>query len=106
MAIRYRVKFTAIAEVDLDEIFQYIAVHLSAPDAAISLLDEMEEQINRLCDFPYAGSAISDAMLAVRGYRKLIVKNYIIFYLVDEDEKQVVIMRVLYGARRYESFLN
>lgn len=106
MGIRYRVKFTAIAEVDLDEIFQYIAVQLSAPDAAVSLLDEMEEQISRLCDFPYAGSVISDETLAARGYRKLIVRNYIIFYLVNEDERQVVIMRILYGARRYEAFLN
>lgn len=106
MGKRYRVRFTARSEEDLDEIFQYIAARLSAPDAAVSLLDEIEEQINRLCDFPYVGSAISDETLSARGYRKLTVKNYMIFYLVGEDERQVVIMRVLYGARRYERFLN
>lgn len=106
MEKRYRVKFTAIAEYDLDQIFQYINTQLSAPDAAISLMDEIEVQVKRLCDFPYTGSTISDEVLAAKGYRKLIVKNYIIFYLVGEDEKQVVIMRVLYGARRHEKILN
>lgn len=106
MGKRYSVKFTAIAEYDLEEIFQYIAARLSAPDAAASLLDEIEGHINRLCDFPYAGAAISDEALAVRGYRKLVVKNYMIFYLVGENDGQVVIMRILYGLRQYGKFLN
>lgn len=106
MGEQYKVKFTAIAEDDLDDIFQYIAIQLSASDAAISLMDEIEGQIERLCEFPYTGSALLDEVPASRGYRKLVVNNYIIFYIVVEDERQVVIMRILYGGRQYERFLN
>lgn len=59
----------------------------------------------RLCDFPYSGRLVTDDILASKGYRKLVVKNYIVFHLIDENEKQVVIMRILYGARKYENLL-
>lgn len=44
-------------------------------------------------------------ILIIKGYRKLIIDNYILFYLVDEENKQVTIMRVLYGKQKYENLL-
>ena len=43
--------------------------------------------------------------LRAKGYRKVVVDNYLIFYLVDEVGKQVVIMRVLFGASKYFEIL-
>lgn len=105
MGNSYGLKFTPVAEDDLDNIFQYIAENLKAPKAANDLMDEIERQTMRLSDFPYSGSPVSDDILASRGYRKLVAKNYIVFHLIDEREKQVVVMRVLYGARKYENLL-
>lgn len=59
----------------------------------------------RLTGFPYSGSVLLDEFLKSKGYRKLIVDNYIVFYLVNELEKQVVIMRILYGAQNYRDLL-
>ena len=101
----YKLKFTPIAGDDLDGIYRYISEHLVAPKAANDLMDDIEASIMRLKDFPCSGSPVSDDILNSRGYRKLIVKNYIVFHLIDEAEKQVVIMRVLYGAQRYEELL-
>jgi toxin ParE1/3/4 len=101
----YKLKFTPIAKDDLDVIYQYISGYLVAPKAADDLIDDIETSIMRLEDFPYSGSPVSDDILSSRGYRKLIVKNYIAFHLIDEAEKQVVIMRVLYGAQQYENLL-
>ena len=101
----YQLKFTPIAEDDLDGIYRYISEHLVAPKAANDLMEDIEDSIIRLRDFPYSGSPVADDILSSRGYRKLIVKNYIVFHLIDEAEKQVVIMRVLYGAQKYENIL-
>ncbi len=101
----YKLEFSPIANDDLDGIYRYISEHLVAPKAANDLLDNIETSIMRLKDFLYSGSPAVDDILNSRGYRKLIVKNYILFYLIDETEKQVVIMRVLYGAQQYESLL-
>jgi len=101
----YQLKFTPIANDDLDGIYRYISERLVAPKAANDLMDNIETSIMRLNGFPYSGSPVADNILNSRGYRKLIVKNYIVFYLIDETEKQIVIMRVLYGAQQYENLL-
>lgn len=101
----YQLRFTPIAADDLDGIYRYISGHLVAPKAANDLMADIETSIIRLKEFPYSGSPVADDILRSHGYRKLIVKKYIIFYLIDESEKQVVIMRVLYGAQKYENIL-
>ena len=101
----FQIRFTPLAYEDLDEIDTYISVTLVNPQAAERLLEEMENSISQLVQFPYIGSEVDDPYLARKGYRKLVVENYLVFYLVDSDQKQVVIMRVLYGAREYRSLL-
>jgi len=101
----YSLKFTPKVEEDLDEIYNYISTKLFAEGAAVSLMDKIENSIMRLKEFPLSCSYVLDKPLKNRGYRRLIVENYIVFYLVDEVEKQVVIMRVLYGASDYENIL-
>ncbi len=48
---------------------------------------------------------ISDERLSQMGYRKLVVKNYVVFYLIDEKNKVVEIGRILYGRRDWLSLL-
>ena len=101
----YTLKFTPKAEEDLDEIYGYIAAKLFAETAAESLMDKIENAFMRLEKYPFSCSFVFDELLKSRGYRKLIVDNYIAFYLVNKSEKQVIIMRVLYGASDYKNVL-
>lgn len=101
----YLLKFTPAAERDLDEIYNYISTKLFAGIIAVKLMDKIENAIKRLKKFPFSCSMVSDKPLEIRGYRKLIVDNYIVFYLVNETDKQVVIMRILYGASKYQDIL-
>jgi len=101
----YNIKFTPKANDDLEEIFYYIATKLFADEAAVKLLDNIETSINRLAKFPLSCEYVSDKHLNSRGYRKLLVDNYIVFYLINEEEKQIVIMRILYGASNYKDIL-
>jgi toxin ParE1/3/4 len=101
----YKIKFTPVAEQDLDDIYDYIVNKLFAETAANSLLEKIETDIMRLKGFPFSCSYVLDEALKSRGYRRFIVDNYIVFYLVNETEKQVVIMRILYGAREYENLM-
>jgi len=101
----FHLKFTAIAYDDLEQIYSYISKKLLAETAADNLLEKIESSIMRLKKFPYSGSLVSDEPLRKRGYRKLIIDNYIVFYLVNEMDKQAVIMRILYGAQNYQNIL-
>jgi len=101
----YKLKITTKAEEDLDEIYAYIAGEINNKTAALNLLDEIEKSILRLKKFPFSGSYVEDINLKEKRYRKLIVKNYITFYIVKEKDKKVVIMRVLYGRQNYQDIV-
>ena len=105
MSKNYKLKFTQAASGDLEQIYMYISGNLLAMQAANDLMDKIQDSVMRLKEFPYLGNFVADEMLKNKGYRKLIVDHFIAFYLVDEEEKQVVIMRILYGAQQYEKLL-
>lgn len=101
----YCIRYTQLAYEDLDEIDTYISNVLYNPQAAEKLLDEIEIAINHLKKFPYSGSKVEDAFLCSKGYRKLVVQNYLVFYLINGEQNKVIIMRILYGAREYHNLL-
>jgi plasmid stabilization system protein ParE len=94
-----------MAEEDLDGIFDYIANTLEAPVAANRLMMRIEKAIQGLKDAPRIGPKCRDETLNKKGYRKLIVDNYIAFYLLNDEERAIVVMRVIYGRRNYTALL-
>lgn len=95
----YRLLPSAIR--DLQEVGDYIANELYAPEIAVALLNEIESAISAACEFPLSLPAINDALLRIKGYRKIIVKNYIVFVIPDQEQKVLNVMRVMYYARDY-----
>jgi toxin ParE1/3/4 len=102
---KYQVEFTSKAIADLEQIYVYIANELFNPDAAQRLLYKFEKQIMILSSYPFSSNIVQDSYLRKKGYRKLVVDNYLVFYLVDEISSKVRVMRVLYGAQQYERYL-
>jgi mRNA-degrading endonuclease RelE of RelBE toxin-antitoxin system len=45
-----------------------------------------------LCDEPE---------MQAKGYRKVLIKNYVLFFSIDETKKEVVVLRFIYAARDY-----
>jgi addiction module RelE/StbE family toxin len=94
-----------MAEEDLDGIFDYIANTLEAPVAANRLMTKIERAIQGLKETPRIGPKCRDETLDKKGYRKLIVDEYRAFYLVNDEERIVIVMRVIYGRRNYTALL-
>ncbi|MBI3554000.1 MAG: type II toxin-antitoxin system RelE/ParE family toxin [Elusimicrobia bacterium] len=88
------------AQLDLAEIRRYIAK--DHPDQASLWIDKLDHALSRLREFPGSGLIPRDGRLAARGYRVVVVGEYLAFYLVRSG--RVEIRRVLHGKRRY-SFL-
>jgi len=87
------------------EIVKYISHELHNSSAAEKLAEEMIESAEKLTTFPYANPVHRSVKPLINEYRKLIVKNYIMFYYVDESNKKIVISRVIYARRDYEKLL-
>jgi toxin ParE1/3/4 len=98
---RYKVKIFPAAQNDLQEIVDYL--NMLSPQAALDYYDLIVESIGSLAELPERCPLAKDIQLRLRRYRTLLVKNYIIFYVVNE--KTVEIHRILYAKRQYEPLL-
>ncbi|CFY11037.1 Toxin-antitoxin system, RelE/ParE toxin family [Syntrophomonas zehnderi OL-4] len=96
---KYRVDISEPAENDLMDIVRYIASQLSAPVSALHMMELLDETMTGLSDMPQRCPFIADERLSQMGYRKLIVKNYVVFFSIDEKNKVVDVERILYGRR-------
>jgi plasmid stabilization system protein ParE len=94
----YFVDITDIAENDILAAANYMVNVLKAPRAANNLLDELEKVEHILAETPYIYPKVPDD-LAETGLRFVMVKNFILFYTVNDEEQKVYGIRFLYGRR-------
>ena len=97
----YKVKIYPAAKQDLLDIIDYL--NTLSPDAALRYYDLLTEEIVGLSYMPERCPHPRDLALAAKGYRCLIVKKYLVFYVVEGDTVQI--RRILYGRRDYASLL-
>lgn len=97
----YEIKIYPAAKQDLLDIIDYL--NTIAPDAALRYYDQLTEQIASLAQMPERCLHPKDLALAAKGYRYLIVQNYLVFYIVSG--RTVQIRRILYGKRDYRTLL-
>lgn len=98
--MRYDVVYSKRFLRELKAAGTYISKELCNPTAASALLDEVEKKANALKDFPFTGSLCGQP-LSDFGYRKLIVKNYIAVYKVEESDRRVILRRFIYARADY-----
>lgn len=94
---KYNLIFSDLAYNDLEEIVLYISK--DSKDNAIKFYNKLMENLTKLEEFPNLGLLMPDKKMSEKGYRMIIVNNYIIFYKVYE--KNIQILKVLHGSRDY-----
>jgi plasmid stabilization system protein ParE len=105
MMAKYNIEISEPAESDLRDIVRYIYAKLDAPITALKMMDIIEKAIASLVDIPYRFPLVNDELLANKGYHKLIVTNYIVFYTIDEDKNIVDVERILFVKRNWRRIL-
>lgn len=98
----YKIEYLPVAQRDLLDIVRYIKNDLNNVIVAKQFFNEVLEYIDKLQDFPYSYPVYIPLQPLTYEYRKLIVKNYLVFYRVDEENKIVTISRIIYGGRDYD----
>ncbi|SPF46518.1 Addiction module toxin, RelE/StbE family (fragment) [Candidatus Desulfosporosinus infrequens] len=68
-------------------------------------MDKISDEALSLEEMPQRNALVADERLSTAGIRKLLVDNYIIFYVISEKEKTVMIIRILYGRRDWLTLL-
>ena len=99
----YHLHITSAAERDIFQAADYIEFVLKNPKAADDLLEETDQKINALLPFPQEHPIVEDKLLAAWGIRFTQIKNYLAFYVVEEN--QVTVIRFLYAKSDWISIL-
>lgn len=102
---KYNIQITEPAENDLRQIRNYISEELLEPSIANRLVNKIGEAIFTLEEMPVRNAFVSDEGFAAQGIRKILVENYIIFYIISEESKMITILRILYCRRHWVDLL-
>ncbi|NLV21092.1 MAG: type II toxin-antitoxin system RelE/ParE family toxin [Syntrophomonadaceae bacterium] len=98
---RYKIKIYSAAKMDLNDIVSYL--NTLSPQAAIKYYDLLVEKIGSLAELPQRCPFVRDVALKAKGYRFLMVENYLVFFVIKDDTVQI--RRILYNKREYRWFL-
>ena len=96
---QYAIRVTAQARQHLRLIRDYIAVDLREPGTAKNLIELLRKEISTLSFMPYRVKLIEEKPWRDMGFRKIRVKNYYIYFWVNDDTKEVNVIAVIYVRR-------
>ncbi len=98
---KYKIRIYPTAKKDLQEVVSYL--NTLSPDIALRYYDLLVERILGLSQMPERCPHPRDLALAAKGYRYLLVENYLVFFVVVDDTVQI--RRILYARRDYRALL-
>ena len=102
----YYICYSDEAKEDLRNIFMYIAYELSSRDTAERQVNRIRDAIKKLEKFPKRNPSVPYEPWASLGMRRLNVDNYVVFYLVDNSNERIEIVRIPYGAMDLNKFFD
>ncbi len=97
----YKRVISELAHQDLQNILAYICNQLGAPQAAKDFADAINECYKKLSRNPLMFPKCHDENLAKKGFRRALIKKYVLVYKVNEAKKLITIYRLFYGAEDY-----
>lgn len=92
----YKVVITKDALKDIAEIDRYISCVLQAPLAAKNICSKIRKAILSLEYYPKKYAAFTSLNENAKGYRRIVVDNYLIVYIIDG--RNVIVTNIFYGA--------
>ncbi|HJQ09350.1 MAG TPA: type II toxin-antitoxin system RelE/ParE family toxin [Candidatus Saccharimonadales bacterium] len=103
MAKNFKLLYSPLFYTDLDRITDYILHELKNEGAALALINDVEAAIKQRLANPLQTAMYQSLAERENPYRRILVGNYLIFYVVIGDI--MIVRRMLYGRRDMERIL-
>jgi len=97
--VKYTVKIYPQAVRELDDIYEYIASDKQSPQNGKSQADRIKAAILSLDTFPESHQERMTGRYAGKGYRQLLIDNYVVIFKIDKKEQIVYVVTVQYKGR-------
>ena len=98
---QYEIRIFPSAQQDLLDVIDYL--NTLSKEVALNYYDRLTSEISSLRIIPERCPRPRDLALAAKGYRYLVVGNYLVFYVVSGNIVQI--RRILYARRDYKQLL-
>ncbi|MCL2062240.1 MAG: type II toxin-antitoxin system RelE/ParE family toxin [Firmicutes bacterium] len=96
--MKHRLKYTVLFLSDLKEIFNYIAQ--DNPIKAKEFLQKIDDNIQQLESSPRLGKLVRETdEILIDDTRRIVYKNYVIYYSVAKQENLIYLERIIHGGR-------
>ena len=95
----YSVKLTSYSIFQIRETISYISKVLLVPETTAAWSDYLENQIVKLDTMPARFPLTDIEPWRTNGIRRMPVKNFVVYYFVDESKKEVWVTAVVYSKR-------
>lgn len=99
----FKLRYSPLFYNDLDKITDYLLFELKNEPAAKKLVYDTEAAIKKRLSNPLGPAPYKSISAREHSYRRIIVSNYLIFYVVIDDT--MIIRRMLYGRRDIDRIL-
>lgn len=97
----FEVEFTEECIEEMTEIYEYITNNLKEDRIAKMLMQEVTNRVLDLANLPELYMKIGKTDKLKREYHRIVVKNYVILYTIDFENKKVYISHMIYSRRNY-----
>lgn len=97
--VKYKIRITRQARAHLQDIRDYIATTFLEPGTARKMVQLLRSDIQSLSEMPQRIKPIDEEPWGGYGFRRIRVKNYYVYFWINEEKKQVQIIAVIYVKR-------
>jgi len=101
----YDVILETTASLDLYGILDYITEVLKVPETAHRVYLKIKTQVLSLNEMPHRFPVVREEPFASLGIHLMPVENYNVFYIINEQNRGVHVIRVLYKRREWQNLL-
>ena len=102
---KYIVEMSETAERDLENIISYLRYDLAGDIIADKYKLLFKQELKKLADVAGSMPVLEEKLTGHKNIRKINVRNYIIFYIIDENVDKVFVVRIGHAFMDWEKYL-
>lgn len=100
---KYSVLFSADSMEDISEITRYLREMYASSELSKKYYNELFETIKSLEFMPNRFETVKMKYIKRDNIRKVVYKQYLVFYVVNEEKSEVYILRVRHGKTDWKA---
>ena len=102
---KYDVEVSETAKKDLEDIISYLRYDLAGDIIADKYKILFKQELKKIEDIADSMPILDEKLTGHKNIRKVNVRNYIIFYIINEENNKAFIVRIGHAFMNWEKYL-